>query len=291
MENLTSGENIYQKAEIVKNEKTIDYEASRSLSYIEIISISKGLDVVSEFFDVNAAVTTLGTGICAVSLGKTLEEAVQRTMDSNPVDFVKSTLVLSAEADSDIVKMLGASNIIAAPAFTQGAIDILQRRNICYVKINTPLKDYKKFLQDDIKVTSLGTLIQSPNLSELNKDTFKIVTKQKPVVEQIEDAVFAWKIAKHASSQSIVIAKDLKTSAIAQGLHSASVEFALDYSCERSKDAILASDMPVSIHDVNAAAQGRISLIIVPEAPKDVADLADKYNITVIETGITNILL
>ena len=140
-------------------------------------------------------------------------------------------------------------------------------------------------------MTPLGTLTQSPNTSELTKDTFKVVSKQKPTVEQIEDAVFAWKIAKHTSSQAIVIAKDLKTSAVSQGLHRASVEFALDYSCDMSKEAVLASDMPITVHDVNVAAQGRIGLIMIPQAPKDVVELADKYNIAVIETGFTNILL
>lgn len=288
---ITCGENIYQKAEINKNEKTIDYETSKNLSYTDIISITKGLDVISEFFDVNAAATPAGTGICAVALGKSLEEAVQKAMDSNPIEFMNATVVVSAEVDSDIAKILKSSNIIVAPKFTQNALEILERRDVCYVTINTPLKDYKKFLSDDIKVTPLGTLTQSPNTSELTKDTFKVVSKQKPTVEQIEDAVFAWKIAKHASSQAIVIAKDLKTSAVSQGLHRASVEFALDYSCDMSKEAVLASDMPITVHDVNVAAQGRIGLIMIPQAPKDVLDLADKYNIAVIETGFTNILL
>lgn len=288
---ITSGENIYQKAEINKNEKTIDYETSKNLSYTDIISIAKGLDVISEFFDVNAAATTAGTGICAVALGKSLEEAVQKAMDSNPIEFMNATVVVSAEVDSDIAKIMKSSNIIVAPKFTKSALEILERRDVCYVTINTPLKDYKKFLSDDIKVTPLGTLTQSPNTSELTKDTFKVVSKQKPTVEQIEDAVFAWKIAKHASSQAIVIAKDLKTSAVSQGLHRASVEFALDYSCDMSKEAVLASDMPITVHDVNVAAQGRIGLIMIPQAPKDVVDLADKYNIAVIETGFTNILL
>ncbi len=146
------------------------------------------------------------------------------------------------------------------------------------------------FRSNEIRVTPLGTLTQTPNTSDLDKDLFKVVSTAKPTVEQIEDAVFAWKVAKHNSSQAIVIAKDLKTTAIAQGLQTASVEFALDYSCDMSKDAILASDMPITVHDVNVASQGRIGLIIVPFADKEVVAQADKYNISVITTGFTNIL-
>jgi len=287
---LNSGENSYQKAEIEKNEKTLDYETSGNLSYINIISAIKGLDVISEFYDVNAACTVKGSGICAVALGQSLADAVQKTMDSNPLDFMTSTLVVSSEVDSEIARFLKDTNIIVAPAYTKNALDILQNRNITYITINTPLKDYKKYLSNDIKETPLGVLTQTPNLSELDKDSFKVISTQKPTVEQIEDAVFAWKVAKHNNSQAIVIAKDLKTNAIAQGLQSASVEFALDYSCDMSKDAVLASDMPITVHDVNVASQGRIGLIIIPSADKSIIEAVNKYNIALIVTGHTNIL-
>ena len=208
-------------------------------------------------------------------------------MDSNPLDFITSTLVLSSEVDSEIARFLKDTNLIAAPSFTKKAVEILEARSVTYVTINTPLNEYKNYLSNDVKVTPLGTLTQTPNLSDLNKDTFKVVTKQKPTVEQIEDAVMAWKVAKHNNSQAIVIVKDLKTTAISQGLQSASVEFALDYS---SKDAVLASDMPITAHDINVAAQGRIGLIIVPSADRAIIEQADKLNLAIITTGYTNIL-
>ncbi len=292
MENikLLYGENSFQNAGIERNDKTIDYNTSANLTYVNILSLVKGLNVISEFYDVKAACTIKGTAICAVALGQSLADAVQKVMDANPVDFMSSVIVVSDEVDSEIARFLKESNIIAAPKFTKNALEILETRNVTYVTINTPLKDYKNYLSNEIRVTPLGTLTQTPNTSDLDKDLFKVVSTAKPTVEQIEDAVFAWKVAKHNSSQAIVIAKDLKTTAIAQGLQTASVEFALDYSCDMSKDAILASDMPITVHDVNVASQGRIGLIIVPFADKEVVAQADKYNISVITTGFTNIL-
>ncbi|MCM1002889.1 MAG: hypothetical protein NC408_00945 [Candidatus Gastranaerophilales bacterium] len=292
MENikLLYGENSFQNAGIERNDKTIDYNTSANLTYVNILSLVKGLNVISEFYDVKAACTIKGTAICAVALGQSLADAVQKAMDANPVDFMSSVIVVSDEVDSEIARFLKESNIIAAPKFTKNALEILETRNVTYVTINTPLKDYKNYLSNEIRVTPLGTLTQTPNISDLDKDLFKVVSTAKPSVEQIEDAVFAWKVAKHNSSQAIVIAKDLKTTAIAQGLQTASVEFALDYSCDMSKDAILASDMPITVHDVNVASQGRIGLIIVPFADKEVVAQADKYNISVITTGFTNIL-
>lgn len=287
---LMYGENAFQNAGIEANEKTIDYETSGNLTYIQILLLVKGLNLISEFYDVKAACTVKGTGICAVALGQSLADAVQKVMDSNPIDFMNSVFVVSSEVDSEIARFLKDTNIIAAPSYTKSAIDILETKGVTYLTIHTPLKDYKNYISNEIRVTPLGTLTQTPNLSELDKDTFKVVSKKKPTVEQIEDAVFAWKVAKHNNSQSIVIAKDLKTSAIAQGLQTASVEFALDYSCDTSKEAILASDMPITVHDVNVASQGRIGLIIVPFADNEVVNQADKYEMSVITTGYTNIL-
>lgn len=286
---LICGENTHQNAGIERNDKTIDYETSNNLSYLNIRSLLKGLDVISEFYDVKAACSIKGTGVCAVALGQSLADSVQKVLDSNPVDFMSAVLVVSDEVDSEIARFLKDSNIIAAPNFTKNAIEILESKNVTYVTIKTPLKDYKKYLSNESHITPLGTITQTPNLSELDKDSFKVVSQTKPTVEQIEDAVFAWKVAKHNNSQSIVIAKDLKTTAISQGLQTATVEFALDYSCDSSKDAILASDMPITVHDVNTASQGRIGVIIVPFAEKDIISQADKYSIALITTGITNI--
>lgn len=83
------------------------------------MSITKGLNVISEFFDVNAVVTVSGTNISAVALGKSLEEAIVQAMDSNPLDFVNANVVVSAEIDSDAAKMLKGVNIIIAPKFTK----------------------------------------------------------------------------------------------------------------------------------------------------------------------------
>ena len=287
---ITNGENVSQTADFEPNDKTIDYETNKNLGYADIISITKGLNVISEFYDVIGAATVTPFGICAVSLGKTIEEAVTNVMDSNPIDFMQSTILLTREVDSDIAKMLKETHIVVAPKYTKNAIEYFETHDVCYVTIKTLLKDYKKYLSNEVIVTPLGTLTQAPNLSELDKDSFKVATKAKPTVEQIEDAVFAWKVAKHISSRAIVIAKDLKTTAISQGLQSASVEYALDYSCDRSKEAILASDTGLTIHDLNVAAQGRVAVIILPFASKELINVADKLNISIITTGYTNIL-
>ena len=178
--NINCGENPYQQARFEIDEPIIDYEMSAALDFNELRSLAKGLDLISEFYDVKAACSIKGTGICAAALGQTLADAVQKVMDSNPVDFMSSIIVVSSEVDSETAKFFKDSNIISAPNFTKNALEILASHNVRYVKINTPLKDYKKYLPEKVNKTALGTFIETPNLSELDKDTFKVVSKQKP---------------------------------------------------------------------------------------------------------------
>lgn len=287
---LLYGANEHQAAEIEANDKTIDYETDTNLTYGQFIKIANGLNLVSEFYDVAAACSVSESGICAVALGSTIDDAVEKIMDSDPINFISATILLSQEPDINCVKYLKETNFIVAPSFSKSVKDLMMQKQIHFLEIKTPLKDYKKYLSEDIINTPLGTIKQAPNLSELNKDTFKVVSKEKPTVEQIEDAVFAWKVVKHIKSQGIVIAKDLKTSSVAAAINPASIEYVLDNSCEMTKDAILASDMPISAREVEILSQGRIGLIIVPSANSDVVKTADKYSISLITTGITNIL-
>ena len=134
--------------------------------------------------------------------------------------------------------------------------------------------------------------MQTYDVKELDKDTFKVVTKIKPDKDVIEDLIFAWKIAKHVKSNAIVIAKDFKTLGIAGGNTSRveSCEISLNKACDGSKDAVLASDgfFP-AIDNIQYAAQGRIKAIIQPGGSikdKDVIETADKYNIAMVTTGI-----
>ena len=135
-------------------------------------------------------------------------------------------------------------------------------------------------------------MVQDVDNKELDKDTFKVVSKKKPTTEMIEDMVFAWKVCKHVKSNAIVIAKDFKTLAICGGQTSRidSMEIALNKACDGAKEAIAASDgfFP-AIDNIQAAAQCRISGIIQPGGSikdKEVINAVDKYDMVMITTGI-----
>ena len=183
--------------------------------------------------------------------------------------------------------------VLVAPDFEPEALEILkQKKNLRLIKLITPLRLYKTLVQKEIKVTPFGTLIQDIDAKELDKDTFKVVSKKKPTAEMIEDMVFAWKVCKHVKSNAIVIAKDFKTLAICGGQTSRvdAMETALNRACDGAKEAVAASDgfFP-AIDNIQAAAQCRIAGLIQPGGSikdKEVIAAADKYDMVMITTGI-----
>lgn len=300
IQDLRYGENPHQEAGIYSTGKEVDYEVlwGKELSYNNILDITAAVNIVSEFYDVPSVAIVKHTAPCGVALGKDILDAYKKAFDCDPISAFGGIVALSKTVTEDIAKLLSAVflEVVIAPDFDEEALDILKsKKNLRIVKLNTSLEDYKKGINgavDEIKITPFGVLVQSSDKKELDKDTFKVVTKAKPTAEQIEDAIFAWKVSKYAKSNAIVIAKDFQTLAIGQGQTSriCAMEWALDYACDGSKDAVIASDgfLP-AIDNVQSAAQGRIALIIQPGGSikdKEVIEEADKYKMAMITTGI-----
>ncbi|MCD7780593.1 MAG: bifunctional phosphoribosylaminoimidazolecarboxamide formyltransferase/IMP cyclohydrolase [Candidatus Gastranaerophilales bacterium] len=294
---LRYGENPHQSANIYYTDNTIDYEVlnGKELSYNNILDSSACTNILSEFFDVNACVIIKHNTPCGAALGKSIEEAWEKALDCDPLSAFGGIVGFTQTVTENLAKKLTAMflEVIISPDYTDGALEILkQKKNLRVIKLNTSLEEYKNYLSREIRITPYGTLVQSCDKGELDKDSFKVVTKTKPTSEMIEDMIFAWKIAKHAKSNAIVIAKDFKAIGIGQGQTSRvdAFEIALNRACDGSKDAVAASDgfFP-AIDNIQCAAQGRIAAIIQPGGSikdEDVIKTADKYNIAMITTGI-----
>lgn len=297
IQDLRYGENPHQEAGLYSNENEVSYEIlwGKELSYNNILDITAAVNIVSEFYDVPAAAIVKHLAPCGVALGKDILGAYQKAFDCDPVSAFGGIVAFSQTVTEKVAKLLNSVflEVVIAPDFDEEAFDILKsKKNIRLIKLNTSLEDYKKIANEEIKITPFGVLIQDPDKKELDKDSFKVVTKIKPTAEQIEDAIFAWKVCKHAKSNAIVIAKDFKTLAIGQGQTNrvGAFEWALNYACDGSKDAVAASDgfFP-AVDNIHAAAQGRLALLIQPGGSIKDADViaeADKYKIAMITTGI-----
>lgn len=297
---LPYGENVTQAAAMAPVEGGIEYEIltdNKALEYVDYLNLTRVVEILGEFFDVNAAAVAKENQLCAAALGSSVEIAYDKVLESDPVSITGSTVGFSKVVTLEIAKQLNAMKIrnLTSPKFSQDALDyLLKNSDINVVQIKSPLQELLGFNSKDIKVTPFGCLVQEQNFSKLTKSSFKVTGKTKPSQQQAEDAIFAWKISKYTKSKSAVIAKDLSTKAIVQGKsdNADAAECAMDIACENSKDAVLSLDGVIdSIETVHAAIQGRIGLIIEAGdgANSDkIAKLADKYEIAHISTGIRN---
>ena len=287
---LEHGANKQQYATLNKTQETVDYETKFELTYNDVIAMTKAVEIVAEFFDVKCAVLTKNSKVTGVALGADLSEALVKAIDCNPVDALSGAVAFSSCVDKKTAMQLSAGHLVLAPDFDDDAIKIFDKNSVRYVKLNTPLQEVKNFVEEEVLITPFGTLVQEYNKTELSKDNFKVVTKQKPTVEQIEDCIFAWKVAKYVKSNAVVVAKDFKTLAVALGLQSQATEFAMNYACDTAKEAVMASDLPITVADFNASVQNRVSVFILPGVTQEIIKLADKYEKIIITTGFTTSL-
>lgn len=297
IQNLRYGENPHQKASLYSYQNEIDYEIlnGKEMSYNNILDTTAALNIASEFYDVCACVIIKHTNPCAVALGTDIEDSWKKAIDCDPISAFGGIVAFSKEVDKNTAIHLSSMflEVVVAPSFTDEALEQLKtKKNLRVIKLNTPLSEYKNFTQQEIKFTPFGALVQEKDDKELDPDTFKVLTKEKPTQEQVEDMVFAFKVAKHVKSNAIVVAKDLRTVGICGGQTSrvGSVEIAINRVCDSPKGAVLASDgfFP-AIDNIQIAAQNRIAAIIQPAGSikdEDVIKEADKSGLVMIATGI-----
>ncbi|MBQ3101886.1 bifunctional phosphoribosylaminoimidazolecarboxamide formyltransferase/IMP cyclohydrolase [bacterium] len=296
---LRYGENPHQAAALYKNtgEEFIDYEVlnGKALSYNNILDTTAAINIVSDFFDVCACAIIKHTNPCGVALAPTLEEAWDKALDCDPLSAFGGIVAFSKPINEDIAKKLTAMflEVVVAPDFSDEALKLFKtKKNLRVIKLNTPLEAIKNTQGKEYHHTPFGVLVQEKDTKELDPKDFKVVTKQKPTQEQVEDMIFAFKVARHVKSNAIVIAKDLRTLGICGGQTSrvGALEVALQRVCDSPKDAIVASDgfMP-AVDNIEVAVQNRIAGIIQPGGSIKDADViasADKYGLSMITTGI-----
>jgi len=103
------------------------------------------------------------------------------------------------------------AEIIAAPSFQAGAVEIIAARKgwgpdvrILAVGPLTGKRNREKY----IKYVVGGLLVQDRDLVGLNEDRWTVVTKRRPADRELADLRFAWLVCKNVKSNAIVLAKD-----------------------------------------------------------------------------------
>lgn len=305
LQTMRYGENPHQKAALYGlSAQSADFAClqGKELSYNNILDMEAGWGIVREFEDQPACAIIKHNNPCGVATSiRSTEDAWQAALDTDPLSAFGGIVAFNVPVDVATASRMKDVflEVIVAPEFEVEALEILSaKKNLRLVK-----REFLPMLPD----SRLQFRQVSPELFLVQYDDPAVETRvevlshrgevrvtgeHKPTEQEVADLLFAWKVARHAKSNAIVLAKDGRTVGIGAGHTSriAALEQALKTACDEAKDAVMASDgfLPV-VDNIHAAAQARISAILQPGGSLKDADVlaeANKYDIAMLTTGV-----
>jgi phosphoribosylaminoimidazolecarboxamide formyltransferase/IMP cyclohydrolase len=147
----------------------------------------------------------------------------------------------------------------------------------------------------DYKRVAGGLLLQDRDDAMVKTENLKVVTRRAPTDTELQDLVFAWKVAKFVKSNAIVYARDRQTIGVGAGqmsrVYSARIAgIKADDVKLAVPDSVMASDAFFPFRDgIDAAAAAGISAVIQPGGSmrdSEVIAAADEHGMAMVFTGI-----
>lgn len=219
LQDLRYGENPHQTAAFYRDLHpapgslvTAVQLQGKELSYNNIADADAAWECVKSF-DLPACVIIKHANPCGVAVGADFEEAYSKALQTDPSSAFGGIIafngVLDGAAAALVVKQF--VEVLMATDYTPEALDIFKTKtNVRILKID--LSQVKKTgtaweqgrNANDIKRIGSGLLIQSADNHDITEADLKVVTTKQPTVEQMNDLMFAWKVAKYVKSNAIV---------------------------------------------------------------------------------------
>lgn len=304
-QDLRYGENPHQKAafykEIPSPQGTLATATKlhgKELSFNNINDAAGALELLQEF-DQPTIVAVKHATPCGVGMGDNLYGSWQKAYKADPISIFGGIIAANREIDEETAIQISQIfiEVLIAPSYTQKAIEILtQKKNIRLLSLPMNINQQKTSL--DIKKISGGILVQDTNNTLLPKDLpLQYVTEKKPTQEELQDLIFAFKLAKHIKSNGIAIAKDQGSIGLAGGqvCRIWACQQAIDHAMQHfgpaaTNGAVLASDAFFPFEDcVQEAAKANITAIIQPggsNGDQASIDACNKHGIAMVFTGV-----
>jgi len=252
---LRYGENPHQKACVLKDLRAgvsvigATQVQGKALSYNNINDGDAAFELVSEFTDRPTIAIIKHANPCGVAEGTTLVEAWDKALACDPVSAFGGIVAMNQKLTPDLAEKLVDLflEVVIAPEIDPAAADILAVKKNLRVLETGGMPDPKTGRRIAKSIAG-GMLVQSRDNVVSDKAGLQVVTDATPTEAQIQDLLFAEKVAKHVKSNTIVYAKNGATLGIGAGqmsrLDSAKIaaakaeEFGLDLSgCVAASDA------------------------------------------------------
>ena len=311
VQNLRYGENPHQQAAAYRSHDSrvsvLDAQQiqGKELSYNNINDADAALEAVSEFdgHEQAACVIVKHANPCGVAITGSLREAYDKALACDPVSAFGGILAFNRKLDGATAKGISQifTEVILAPGADDEALRILaQKKNLRLLLLpKMPLAHQPSLL---VKTIAGGLLAQTRDTQTLEPARLRIVTKLAPDASQMQDLLFAWKVAKHVKSNAIVFARNGSTTGIGAGQMSRidSTRIAVSKSLDAAKamglqlplsrGSVMASDAFFPFWDgIEAAAEAGAVAIIQPGGAMrddDVIKAADACGLAMVFTGI-----
>lgn len=230
---LRYGENPHQKAYLLKflysTGKSIlnrIWAGAKDISYNNILDSNSAFEIVSDFLEPTATVVKHQNPACVMShsdKGYLCEEIFKLDYESSFGGILGLNFTIGLELAKIIVKSAPLLHCIVAPQITEEAVDYI-RKEVKWGK-NVHIFAYKEreekdsvlapYSNIDIKCIPGGLLLQQRDFYS-NEINYEIMSGE-PDAKTIEDLLFAFKVAKFAKSNAIVLAKNKRTIGIGSG--------------------------------------------------------------------------
>ena len=291
------GENPHQSAAAYKipgykdnNILNAKIYQGKKLSYNNIMDADGALACIREFDD-PASVIVKHSNPCGVAVGNNLLEVYNKAFNADSLSAFGGIVALNRTCTADVAIAITSVfvEIVLAPDFEKEALGVFtKRKNLRVLEVGKIIKREPKL---ELRNIDGGLLIQNVDVKILKKEDLQIVTKFQPSSQNIEDALFTWKVLRHAKSNGILISKNKTTIGLGAGQVSRvdAVHMALRKGGEKVKGGVLASDAFFPFRDsIDAIKDSGISAVMQPGGSirdQEVIDACNEYGISMIFTG------
>ncbi|HUV38565.1 MAG TPA: bifunctional phosphoribosylaminoimidazolecarboxamide formyltransferase/IMP cyclohydrolase [Planctomycetota bacterium] len=285
---------------------TAELVAGGPLSYNNYLDADGAFEIVKEF-DRPAASVIKHTNPCGAAVADSLPQAVLNAYSGDPVSAFGDIIGLNRPLDLDTARtILEPANkpkgvvvkvdIIIAPGFDPEAVELIRTARkwgarTVFLRTGPLTGDYKhRGLQ--MRTVTGGMLVQDRNFATWVEKDLKVVTKRKPTASEMRDLYFAWVVAKHVKSNTILLAKDETVVGVGAGQMSRvdAAMIAAYKAGDRAKGSVCASDAFFPYPDgVEKVCKAGATAIVQPggSAGDDKAvAMADQYDVAMIFTGM-----
>ena len=143
-------------------------------------------------------------------------EAYSKALQTDPTSAFGGIIAFNRELDGNAAEAVAKQfvEVLIAPSFSEKAKQIFAgKQNVRLLEI--PLGNAVN--AHDFKRVGGGLLVQSPDAKNVLLSELKVVSKKQPTQQQLQDLMFAWRVAKFVKSNAIVFCANGMTMGVGAG--------------------------------------------------------------------------